>query len=170
MRTEQDLLAALGEREKLAPAPDAVLADVPQIAAQHRRRRATATAAAVTLAVAAVIAIPVLLIQRTPTDSGPATIANPPVGAATPSPMPLLPWHDTQYVVNSSRPDSTSGESFRSTWLGLGVGSAVMTAARSNEVAREVTGSLYLERGEARQPRASLDRRARASDGSSPRV
>ncbi len=86
MRTEQDLRAALGVRENLAPAPDTVLADVRQIAAQHRRRRATGTAAAVILVVAAVIAVPVLLVQGRPTDPGPAPLPNPPVGAATPSP------------------------------------------------------------------------------------
>ena len=90
MRTEQDLRAALTERENLAPPPDTVLADVRHIAdvrqvAVLRRRRMTGTAAAVILAVAAAAAVPVLLLRGSPADPGPAPVTNAPVGAATPS-------------------------------------------------------------------------------------
>jgi hypothetical protein len=70
MRTEQDLFAALGTREELAPDPDPVLTGARVAAAGYRRRRAAVAGAAATVAivVAALAAGPVVLNRGTAGD------------------------------------------------------------------------------------------------------
>lgn len=72
MRTEEDLRAALATRERLAPAPDAVLRGVRRRAARRRRTRTVGVLAAATLAVAAAAMVPALVLRPDPAAS-PAT-------------------------------------------------------------------------------------------------
>src|SRR5690606_37529677 len=61
MRTEETLLAALADREQLAPDPEPVLAGARRLAARHRRRRAVGATAAGALLLVTASSVPVLV-------------------------------------------------------------------------------------------------------------
>ena len=72
MRTEEDLRAALAARERLAPAPQAVVRGVRRRATRRRRVRTVGVLATATLAVTAAAVVPALLLRPGPAAS-PAT-------------------------------------------------------------------------------------------------
>jgi hypothetical protein len=69
MRTEEDLRAALATRERLAPAPEAVLSGIRRRAARRRRARTIGVLATATLAVTAAAMTPALLLRPEPSAS-----------------------------------------------------------------------------------------------------
>src|SRR5690606_16780775 len=66
MRTEEDLRAALASRERLAPAPEAVVVGIRRRAARRRRVQTIGVLATATLAVAAVAMVPALVLRPDP--------------------------------------------------------------------------------------------------------
>lgn len=69
MRTEEDLRAALATRERLAPAPEAVLRGIRRRVARRRRARTVGVLATATLAVTAAAMAPALLLRPEPSVS-----------------------------------------------------------------------------------------------------